>query len=62
MKSRKTLRAIAGILLCGLGFLLVFPRTYRENTYLIPAAGCQLETTVIEKQAGASQGTVVLFH
>ncbi len=42
--------------------MLVFPKTYREKTYLIPAAGCQLETTVIEKQAGASQGTVVLFH
>src|SRR5215472_5215346 len=62
MKSRKALRAVAGALLCGLGFLLAFPKTYREKTYLIPAGGCQLETTVIEKQSGASQGTVVLFH
>src|SRR5215470_13608864 len=62
MKSRKALRAIAGVFLCGPGFLLAFPKTYREKTYLIPAGGCQLETTVIEKQSGASQGTVVLFH
>src|SRR5215472_51376 len=62
MKSRKTLRAITGIVLCGLGFLLALPKAYREKTYLIPAGGCRLETTIIEKQARASQGTVVLFH
>jgi len=62
MISRKTLRAVAGIVLCGVGFLLVFPKAYREKTYLIPAAGCQLETTVVEKPTGASQGTVVLLH
>src|SRR5215472_4408179 len=62
MKSQRTLRAITGIVLCGLGFLLAFPKTYHEKTYLIPAGGCRLETTVVEKQSGASLGTVVLFH
>ena len=61
MKSRKTARALAGILLCGLGFWLAFPKSYREKTYLIPAAGCRLETTIFEKKDGASQGTVLLL-
>jgi pimeloyl-ACP methyl ester carboxylesterase len=62
MKSRKTARAIAGILLCGVGFWLAVPNPYRQKTYLINAEGCQLETTVLEKKEGRSQGTVVLFH
>jgi dienelactone hydrolase len=62
MKSRKTLRALAGILLCVPGFWLVVPKSYREKNYLIPAGGCRLETTIVEKQDGEPQGTVVLFH
>ncbi|HEX4544213.1 MAG TPA: alpha/beta fold hydrolase [Candidatus Acidoferrum sp.] len=62
MKSRKAVRAIASILLCGLGVWLALPNPYREKTYLIDAGGCRLETTVVEKQGGGSQGTVVLFH
>ena len=61
MRSRKTARALAGILLIGVGFWLAFPKTYRERTYLIPAGGCRLETTIFEKKDGASQGTVLLF-
>src|SRR5437588_10318011 len=61
MKSRKTARALAGIFLVAAGFWLVFPKAYRERTYLIPAAGCRLETTIFEKKEGPSQGTVVLF-
>ena len=62
MKSRKAVRAIASILLCGLGVWLALPNPYREKTYLIDAGGCRLETTVVKKQGGGSQGTVVLFH
>jgi len=62
MKSRKTVRAVAAILLCGLGFWLALPNPYREKTYLISAGGCQLETTIVEKKEGASQGAVLLFH
>jgi pimeloyl-ACP methyl ester carboxylesterase len=61
MKSQKTARAFAGVLLVALGFWLAFPKAYLERTYLIPAAGCRLETTIFEKKNGASQGTVLLL-
>jgi len=61
MKLQKTVRALAGILLVAGGFWLAFPKAYREKTYLIPAAGCRLETTIFEKKDGASQGTVLLL-
>jgi alpha-beta hydrolase superfamily lysophospholipase len=62
MKSRKAVRAFAGILLCGLGLWLALPNPYRERNYRIDAAGCQLATTIVEKKEGATQGAVVLFH
>lgn len=61
MKSRKTARALAGILLIAAGFWLAFPKTYLPRTYLIPAGGCRLETTIFEKKDATSQGTVLLF-
>ena len=61
MKSRKTIRAVAGIVLIAAGFWLAFPKTYRERTYLIPAGGCRLETGIIEKKDATPQGTVLLF-
>jgi pimeloyl-ACP methyl ester carboxylesterase len=62
MSSRKTARALGGISLIGLGFWFALPSPYREKTYLISAGGCQLETTIVEKKDGASQGSVLLFH
>ena len=62
MKSRKAVRAVACILLCGLGVWLALPNPYREKTYLVGAGGCQVETTLVEKSEGGSQGTVVLLH
>src|SRR6266568_2981299 len=62
MKSRQAIRALAGVLLCGLGLWLAVPTPYREKTYLADAGGCRMETTVAEKSAEASQGSVVLFH
>ena len=62
MKSRKFVRAIGGVLLCGAGMWLAFPTPYREHTFLIEAGGCRLETTIVEKQEGGSQGSVLLFH
>ena len=61
MKSRKTARALAGILLVAAGFWLAFPKAYTEKTYLIPAGGCRLETTIFEKKGATPQGTVLLF-
>ncbi len=61
MKLRKTSRALAGVVLVAIGFWLAFPKAYRERAYLIPSAGCRLETTIFEKKDGTPQGTVVLF-
>jgi pimeloyl-ACP methyl ester carboxylesterase len=62
MKSRQAIRAIAGVLLCGAGLWLALRNPYSESTYLIDAGGCRLETTIVEKQGGVSQGAVLLFH
>lgn len=62
MKSRKTARALVGILLVAAGFWLAVPKGFREKTYLIPSGGCRLETTIIDKPGGTPEGTVVLFH
>src|SRR5215467_3416517 len=61
MKSRKTARALVGILLIAAGFWLAFPKSYTERTYLIPAGGCRLETTVFEKKGASFQGTALLL-
>src|SRR6266404_4098321 len=62
MKSRQGIRALAGVILCGVGVWLAVPTRYRERTFLIDAGGCRLETTIVEKQEGGSQGAVLLFH
>src|SRR5260370_32395950 len=62
MKERGALRALAGILLSGLGLWLVLSTPYRERTFLIDAGGCRLETTTVEKTERGSSGSVVLFH
>src|SRR6202158_5103637 len=62
MKSHQIVRALAGVLLCAAGLWLALPRPYRERTFLIDAGGCRLETTIVVKQAGGAQGSVLLFH
>ena len=62
MKSRKSVRATAGILLCGLGFWLALPTPVHEKNYIINAGGCQMQTTVVEQLKVGSEGAVVLFH
>src|SRR5260370_9451707 len=62
MKSRQAKRALAGILLCGFGLWLALPTPYRERTYIFKAEGCRLQTTIVEKQIGGGQGSVLLFH
>ncbi|HXY25237.1 MAG TPA: alpha/beta fold hydrolase [Candidatus Acidoferrum sp.] len=62
MKSPKTVRAIASILLCVLGVWLALPNRYREKTYLVNTGTCQLETMMLEKRQGGTEGTVVLFQ
>src|SRR5216683_6988402 len=62
MKSRKAIRALSGVLLCGAGLWLALPTPYRERTFLIDAGGCRLVTTIVERREGGSQGSVLLFH
>ena len=50
------------MLLCAAGLLLALPKPYRERTFRVDAGGCRLETTIVEKQAGGSTGSVLLFH
>jgi pimeloyl-ACP methyl ester carboxylesterase len=62
MKSRKFIRASAGVLLCAAGFWLAVPTPYRERNFLIDAGGCRLQTSIVERREGWSQGSVLLFH
>src|SRR6266849_1492355 len=62
MKSRQAIRAVTGILLCGVGLWLARPTPYRERIFLFDAGGCRMETATVEKQGGGSQGSVLLFH
>jgi len=62
MKSRKFIRASAGVLLCAAGFWLAVPTPYRERNFLIDAAGCRLATTIVERREGGSEGSVLFFH
>jgi pimeloyl-ACP methyl ester carboxylesterase len=62
MKSRQAIRAIAGVLVCGGGLWLALPTPYREQTYIINASACRMETVIVEKANGVARGSVVLFH
>jgi pimeloyl-ACP methyl ester carboxylesterase len=62
MKRRRILRALAGVLLCALGFWLALATPYRQQTILTDAASCRMAVDIIEPLAGAPQGSVVLLH
>ncbi len=62
MKARNFVRALAGVLLCASGLWLALRTPYLERTFRIDAGGCRLETTIVEKKGGGSQGSVLLFH
>ena len=66
MKFNKTLRAIVGAGLCGIGLWLALSVPYQSHTFLIGAAGCRLVTDIVEptgQPAGATpKGYVVLLH
>jgi pimeloyl-ACP methyl ester carboxylesterase len=62
MKSRKSLRGLAGLMLCLLGFWLVLATPYRSQTVVVDAASCRMTLDIIEPLSGAPQGSVLLLH
>jgi pimeloyl-ACP methyl ester carboxylesterase len=66
LKANKTVRAIAGILLCGLGLLLGLPVPYQSHTFRIDAGGCRLVMDISEPigqpEGSTPNGYVVLLH
>ena len=66
MKFNKTLRAIAGAGLCGLGLLLFVSVPYQAHTFRIGAGGCLLVTDIVEPvgqpEGSTPKGYVVLLH
>ncbi|HXM94297.1 MAG TPA: alpha/beta fold hydrolase [Candidatus Dormibacteraeota bacterium] len=62
MKSRTAIRAIAAVSLCVAGAWLALPNPYRQTTAVFDAAGCRLETSILQKPNTEPLAAVVLFH
>jgi dienelactone hydrolase len=66
LKASKTLRAIIGVVLCGLGLLLGLPVAYHAHTFRIDAGGCRLVMDIAEPigqpESATPAGYVVLLH
>ena len=61
-KQRNWVRALAAILLCGIGFLLARAPLFRETTVIVDAGGCRLVTDVVDAGEDDAKGYVILFH
>jgi pimeloyl-ACP methyl ester carboxylesterase len=62
VKAHKTIRALAGAGLCGLGLWLALAVPYQSHTFRIDAGACRLVTDIVEPAGGTPQGYVVLLH
>ena len=66
MKLNRTLRAAAGVGLCGLGLLLGLAVPYQSHTFRIDAGGCRLVTDIVEPvgqpKGNTPNGYIVLLH
>jgi pimeloyl-ACP methyl ester carboxylesterase len=60
--KRPVVRAIAGVLLCVVGFILARATPYREATVVVDAGGCRLVTDIVDLGGDTPQGSVVLLH
>lgn len=56
------MRALIGVVLCIVGFVLARATPYRETTVMIGANGCRLVTDVLDQGNDDVRGYVVLFH
>jgi pimeloyl-ACP methyl ester carboxylesterase len=61
-KARSALRAVSGVLLCVIGFVLARATPFRETTVVVDAGGCRLVTDIIDAGDDTVQGSVVLLH
>ena len=61
MKKRRVARAVVGIFLCVVGFLLARITPYRQTTVRIENGGCSLVMDIIDKSKDEAQGSVVLI-
>jgi pimeloyl-ACP methyl ester carboxylesterase len=61
-KRRRWIRAVAAILLCGIGFVLARAPLFRETTVIVDAGGCRLVTDVVDAGEDDAKGYVILFH
>jgi pimeloyl-ACP methyl ester carboxylesterase len=61
-KRRGALRAVSGVLLCVIGFVLARATPFRETTVIVDAGGCRLVTDIIDAGDDTAQGSVILLH
>jgi pimeloyl-ACP methyl ester carboxylesterase len=60
--KRPAVRAILGVLLCVVGFILAGAARYHHATVVVDAGGCRMVTDIVDLGSDTPQGTVVLLH
>jgi pimeloyl-ACP methyl ester carboxylesterase len=61
-KARSAIRAVSGVLLCIVGFILARATPFRETTVIVDADGCRMVTDIIDAGNDTAQGSVILLH
>ena len=61
-KTRGAVRAVSGVLLCVIGFVLARATPFREATVIVDAGGCRMVTDIVDAGEDETQGSVVLLH
>ena len=61
-KARGTIRAVSGVLLCVVGFVIARATPFRETTVVVEAGGCRMVTDIVDDGQDEAQGSVVLLH
>ena len=61
-KARGAVRAVSGVLLCVIGFVLARATPFREATVIVDAGGCRMVTDIVDAGEDETRGSVVLLH
>jgi pimeloyl-ACP methyl ester carboxylesterase len=61
-KARGAVRAVSGVLLCVIGFVLARATPFREATVIVDAGGCRMVTDIVDAGEDETQGSVILLH